>query len=49
MFNINNKKYLCMIDYHSKFPIIKKSKGLSADSLILECKIFFQNMEYLKG
>ena len=41
MFNINNKNYLCMIDYHSKFSIIKKTKGLSADSLILACKIIF--------
>ena len=41
MFNINNNNYLCMIDYHSKFPIIKKTKGLSADSLILACKTIF--------
>ena len=41
MFNINDKNYLCMIDYHSKFPIIKKTKSLSADNLILACKIIF--------
>ena len=33
---LNNKHYLCIEDYHSKFPIIKKTY-LSADSLILTC------------
>ena len=41
MFNINNKNYLCIIDHHSKFPIIKKIEDLSADSLILACKFIF--------
>ena len=39
MFILNNKQYLCIVDYHSKFPIVKKTEGLSADSLILMCKI----------
>ena len=33
--------YLCIVDYHSKFPVIKKSEDLSADSLILTCKVIF--------
>ena len=37
----NNKHYLCTVDYHSKFPIIKKTGDLSADSLILTCRIIF--------
>ena len=41
MFTLNNKHYLCMVDYHSKFPIIKKTEDLSADSLILMCKVIF--------
>ena len=41
MFTLNNKYYLCVVDYHSKFPIIKKAEDLSADSLILTCKIIF--------
>ena len=41
IFSINSKNYLCIIDYHSKFPIIKKPEDLSADSLILTCKIIF--------
>ena len=37
-FTLNNKHYLCTVHYHCKFPIIKKTKDLSADSLILTCK-----------
>ena len=40
-FNLNKKNYLCIVDYHSKFPIINKAENLSADSLILACKISF--------
>ena len=38
---VNYNNYLCVVDYHSKFPIIKKTKDLSADSLILTCKFIF--------
>ena len=41
MFTLNNKHYLYITDYHSKFPIIKKTENLSADSLILLCKVSF--------
>ena len=41
MFTLHNKKYLCMVDYHSKFPVIKKAEDLPADSLIMTCKSFF--------
>ena len=41
MVTLNNKLYLCILDYHSKFPIIKKTEDLSADSLILLCKVIF--------
>ena len=41
MFTLDNKQYLCIVDYHSKFPIVKKLKDLSADSLILTCKFIF--------
>ena len=41
MFTLNKKHYLCIVDYHSKFPIIKKAEDLSADSLILTCKVIF--------
>ena len=37
IFTLNNKHYLCTIDYYSKFPVIKETEDLSADSLILVC------------
>ena len=41
VFHFNNKNYLCIIDYNSKFPVIKKLEGLSAESLINTTKIIF--------
>ena len=41
MFTLNNKHYLGIIYYHSNFSIIKKAEDLSADSLILMCKVIF--------
>ena len=41
IFQLNNKNYLCIVDYHSKFLVIKRMKGLSAKSLIAAVKIIF--------
>ena len=41
VFHYNNKNYLCIVDYHSKFPIIKRLEGLSAENLINTVKIIF--------
>ena len=41
MFILNNKHYLSVVDYYSKFPIIKKAEDLSAGSQILTCKDIF--------
>ena len=41
MFTLHNRNYLCIVDYHIKFPVIKKIEDLSADSLALSCKISF--------
>ena len=41
MLTLYNRNYLCFVDYHSKFPVIKKTEDLSADSLTLACKIIF--------
>ena len=30
VFHFNNKNYLCIVDYHSKFPVIKRLERLSA-------------------
>ena len=39
IFLFNNKNYLCIIDYHSKFPVVKRMKGLSAENLITTAKV----------
>ena len=39
VFTINNKHYLCILDYHSKFPVVKQVEGFSTDNLINACKI----------
>ena len=41
IFHFNNKNYLCIVDYHSKFPVIKKMEGLSTESLITTTKVIF--------
>ena len=41
VFHFNNKNYLCAIDYNSKFPIMKRLEGLSAENLINTVKIIF--------
>ena len=45
MFTLYNKNNLCIVDYHSKFPIVKKAEDMAADSLILVFKVIFQNMD----
>ena len=41
IFHFNNKNYLCIVYYHSKFPVIKRMQGLSAESLITKIKVIF--------
>ena len=41
MFTLITINYLYTIDYHSKLPIVKKAEDMSADSLILACKVIF--------
>ena len=41
IFHFNNRNYLCVIDYNSKFPIIKRLEGLSVENLINTVKIIF--------
>ena len=36
-----NRNYLCIAGYYWKFPIMKKVEDMSADSLILACKVNF--------
>ena len=41
VFHFNSKNYLCIVDYHSKFPMVKILEGLSAESLIATIKVIF--------
>ena len=41
IFHFNNRNYLCVIDYNSKFPIVKRLEGPSAENLINTMKIIF--------
>ena len=35
MFTLNNKNYICIVDYDSKFQIVKNAEDMSAGCLIL--------------
>ena len=41
IFSISSKNYPCLIDCHSKLPVIKHVEDLSADILRETCKIIF--------
>ena len=41
IFHLNNKNYLCLIDYHSKFPVIKRVEGLSTENITTTIKVIF--------
>ena len=41
VFHFNNKNYLCIVDYHSEFPVIKRLEGLSTENLIPTAKVIF--------
>ena len=39
LFSLYHRTCLCIVDYHSMFPLMKKKDSLSAHSLILACKV----------
>ena len=41
MFTLNNKNYLCIVDYHKKFPIVRRVDDMSTESLVIACKVIF--------
>ena len=41
IFTINNEYYICIVDYHSTFHVVKKMEGLSADNVMKTCKTIF--------
>ena len=40
-FHFKKKNYLCIVDYHSKFPVVKRLEGLSTENLITTAKVIF--------
>ena len=41
VFHFKNKHYLCIVHYNSKFPVVMRLEGLSADNLINIVKAIF--------
>ena len=41
IFMVNNITLLHTVDYYSKFPVVKRMDGLSADSLTAAVKVIF--------
>ena len=41
IFTVNNKHFLCIVDYHIKFPIVKQVEGFTADNLMKTYKLIF--------
>ena len=37
----NNKHYLCIVDHHSRFPVIKQVKDFGTDNLMKHVKLSF--------
>ena len=48
VFMTNCKTLLCIVDYHSKFPIVKKVNSLSADDVVHTTKLIFAECGFLR-
>ena len=44
-----NKTLLCIVDYYSKFPIVKKADSITADDLVKADKIVFTKFKLPKN
>ena len=44
IFLTNNKHYLFILDYQSKFTVMKQVEGLTADNLIKHVRLYLQSM-----
>ena len=42
---VNNKNLLCIVDYYSKFPVIKMVASLYVDDIVHAAKITFTELE----
>ena len=43
IFQLNKRNYMCIVDYHSKFPVVKGMDRLTADSLIAAVKFILED------
>ena len=41
IFTLNSNNYICILDYHNRFPIVKLVEKLSVDDQIQCCQIVF--------
>ena len=49
IFSVHKETLLYFADYNSKFPVMKRAEGLSADDLIRATKVVWsQNLDYQK-
>ena len=48
IFMINNENLLCIVQYYSNIPLVKKVEGMLAKDLIGAIKVVFAEMTYLK-
>ena len=46
LFHFNNKNYLCIVDYHSKFPVIKGWRVCQQKTSLPQQRSYMQNMAY---
>ena len=47
VFSLNHKHFLCVVDYHSTYPVNEQVEGYSADNLIKYVRSFLQNTGFL--
>ena len=45
---LKNRNYLCIVDYHSRSPVVKRAEDMSIERLIITCKVIFSEYGLLK-
>ena len=48
IFRLNNKTYLCTVDYHRMLPIMKLTDGLRTEIVIKTCICLFEEYRLFK-
>ena len=48
-FTWKNIYFLCIVDYHCRFPIVKRAEDMSAESLLVACKVIFSKYRVLSS